>query len=45
MLGRCTNIIIFCCLFMGREHVKCKMSVRKLGRGEEREVKRGSKRS
>ena len=41
----CTNIIMFCCLVVGCEHVKCKTSVRKLGRGEEKEVKKESKRS
>ena len=38
------NIIVFYCLVVGCEHVKCKMRVRKLDRGEEKEVKKIVKR-
>ena len=40
LLGCCTNIIMLRCLVVGHEHVKCKMSVRKLGRGEEKGVEK-----
>ena len=45
LLGHCINIIMFCCLVMVCECVKYETSVRKLGRGEEKEVKRRNKRS